>query len=75
MVQWDAQQQMLPEMKRWYADAYLKFAQPCALADLFGKSKGPPPPKWKRWLNRCSWYWEDFRIWLSRKIYPWSDDY
>ena len=31
-------------------------------------------PWWKKLYSRIRWRWEDFRRWLSNKIYNWEDD-
>jgi hypothetical protein len=34
----------------------------------------PPLTRWQRFKSKVRWKIEDFRIWLSKKIYYWSDD-
>ena len=64
-----------PEIQRAWAEAYLSAAQPLKYFGQFYDTTVPVKmTRWERIKNRASWKWDDFRRWLSNKIYNWEDD-
>lgn len=53
--------------RQWYE----AITRPSALYESLIKDL-PKPTRWQRFKIRTRWKIEDFRIWLSKRIYDWS---